>query len=334
MSHSRRRHIVLLVVGGIVLAAGLATTFGILYGIDARSRDPITRLGGSVRVASVPYAGLSRWIDRLLPGFSPQEHGFTRDVTIAIDLGQTAADNTTLRLLRGMDHLELVDLSETGVDDAGLVHLEGKSRLWHLSLAETATTDAGLMHLQTLPILRFLMLGRTAVTDGGLKQLALFPSLMSLNLIDTDISDAGLAELKGLSQLRELTLGGNSGVTDEGIRQLAAALPKLNVSVHEFDEKDRSVRCRNFESTQGGPPVDVVVFLGRYSATNDDLSELAGYPDLTSLSLAGSRVTDAGLEHLHSLKKLAWVDLTDTQVTADGIEALKQAFPQLKVVRE
>jgi hypothetical protein len=311
MPHSRRRPSFALLIGAGILAAGLLATFGILYWFDAAvgDPDPIARLGGTVRRESAPYEGVNRLIDRVLPGFSPRTDGFSRDVIVGVDLSNTDADNVTLRSLGRMDHLQELDLSATRIDDAGLAHLQELRRL------------------------RSLMLARTGITDAGLKELALIRSLIVLNLIDTDISDAGLAELNALS-LVVLHLGHNPGVTDEGIRRLVKAVPELTIQLYECDVDDRIVKRRGFRLSESGVCTDCVEFLGRYSATDRDLSELAAYHDLLELSLAGSRVSDAGLEHLHSLKKLAWVDLTDTQVTADGIEALKQAFPQLKVVRE
>ena len=48
-----------------------------------------------------------------------------------------------------------------------------------------------------------------------------------------------------------------------------------------------------------------------------------GLTQLQSLDLAGTQVTDAGLEHLKGLTQLQSLDLGQTQVTDAGLEHLK-----------
>jgi hypothetical protein len=43
-------------------------------------------------------------------------------------------------------------------------------------------------------------------------------------------------------------------------------------------------------------------------------------------------VSDAGLKHLAGLGSLKELDLTGTQVTADGVAALHKALPKCKIV--
>jgi len=49
------------------------------------------------------------------------------------------------------------------------------------------------------------------------------------------------------------------------------------------------------------------------------------------LDLKGTRATDAGLKHLAGLGKLKELDLTGTQVTADGVGRLQKALPKCKI---
>ena len=42
------------------------------------------------------------------------------------------------------------------------------------------------------------------------------------------------------------------------------------------------------------------------------------------MNLSGTKVTDAGLEHLKGLTQLQELDLTDTKVTGEGLEHLKE----------
>ena len=48
----------------------------------------------------------------------------------------------------------------------------------------------------------------------------------------------------------------------------------------------------------------------------------AGLPPLPGLGLAGTKITDAGLEHLKSLAGLQWLNLSKTGVTNAGLAKL------------
>jgi hypothetical protein len=81
--------------------------------------------------------------------------------------------------------------------------------------------------------LKNLMLAGTKISDSGLAHLAALQELESLDLCEcAGISDAGLVHLKGMSKLKRLCLA-QTAITDQGIRQLKAALPDLKVPDRE-----------------------------------------------------------------------------------------------------
>ena len=49
--------------------------------------------------------------------------------------------------------------------------------------------------------------------------------------------------------------------------------------------------------------------------------------DLRGLRLSGTKVSDAGLEHLKGLRKLQGLYLYNTQVTEEGMKKLRQTLP-------
>ena len=66
-----------------------------------------------------------------------------------------------------------------------------------------------------------------------------------------------------------------------------------------------------------------------------DLRRLAGLQELSDLQhlcLVGSQVSDEGLEYLSGLAELRILDLTDTQVTPEGIKRLQEALPDCKII--
>ena len=91
------------------------------------------------------------------------------------------------------------------VNDDGLVHLQALKKLRELDLSATSVMSAGMVHLTALPNLETLHLSVVGVGDEGLKTLATIPSLKVLDLVH------------------------NHNVTLDGIRELRAARPDLEV---------------------------------------------------------------------------------------------------------
>ena len=55
-------------------------------------------------------------------------------------------------------------------------------------------------------------------------------------------------------------------------------------------------------------------------------------PDIVGLNLDDTKISDAALEHLAGLKKLRWLGLARTGVTAEGVAKLSEALPQCAVL--
>ena len=54
--------------------------------------------------------------------------------------------------------------------------------------------------------------------------------------------------------------------------------------------------------------------------------------ELIALHLGGTEITDAGLEQLKGLSSLDTLDLTEIKVTIEGVNKLKQALPDCKIL--
>ena len=123
------------------------------------------------------------------------------------------------------DRVTGVILSNTQVTDGDLALLSVLPGLHYLDLPGTRITDVGLRNLQNNRGLWELNLASTAITDDGLRFLANLP-LVHLDLSDTSITDQGLEHLRGLVQLKYLSLKG-SMVSRTQAEALKLALPKL-----------------------------------------------------------------------------------------------------------
>ena len=60
---------------------------------------------------------------------------------------------------------------------------------------------------------------------------------------------------------------------------------------------------------------------------------MAKFPQLGSISLVGTKITDAGLMKLTKLPKLKVIMVGSTSVTPEGVEKAKKARPDLEIIR-
>lgn len=114
---------------------------------------------------------------------------------------------------------------------SALIDVGRLDRLQGLSISSSSVTDADLANIEGLKNLRELYLFRTRITDAGLANLKGLSKLNRLHVYGAEVTDAGLVSLKGLTNLNSLTLYGRAQVTDNGVRKLQEALPKLKVDL-------------------------------------------------------------------------------------------------------
>jgi len=69
------------------------------------------------------------------------------------------------------------------------------------------------------------------------------------------------------------------------------------------------------------------VSLAETDADDETLARITGLSNLTTLRLASTRITNAGLMHLKVLKKLRFVDVRQTSITYDGGKDLEEFLP-------
>ena len=291
----------------------------------------------------------------------------------SLDLSRTKVTGAGLGDLNGLTRLSELSLAETAVTDDRLASLAAITTLRTLDVSRTQVTGAGVDHLKGLPMFGTLKLNRTKVTDAELTRVAAIESLIDLDLSHTAVTDAGVPALKSLTRLQSLNLAGTKVtgqsarlITGLGLRRVD--LTGVPLGVDEFITL-RNAQSRPIPTVPrpGGkdPGPDTVVtplaVIGVSRAVTDDWLEALvrtgqlhllveeahprggqaksdgpkerTRPAARVLNLAGSRVTDQGLKHLHAVESLRAVDLTGTATTDNGIEALKAARPGLTVTK-
>lgn len=163
--------------------------------------------------------------------------------------------------------------------------------------------DSDLACLEDLPDVEEIWI-KAPTGDAALVHLRGMTKLEEVNLFDPGFTDGALDHLSRVTKLKEVDLNG-PGFTDAGLRKLRG-LSEL----------------RSFTSRDA-----------RF--TDDGLRELARHPKLATLHLCSDDyqlpITDAGIQHLHKLKKLTDLILETSNLSDEAVEELQRALPQCDV---
>jgi hypothetical protein len=158
-----------------------------------------------------------------------------------------------------------------GVNDAILGVLAKYPQIGSIQALESAATTKGYTALHNLPNLRRLILNKSKVTDKSLAVIVGCKELRELTIPESTVTDAGLASLTKLPRLEGLNLSDAAKVTDKGMATIKT-LERLEV-----------------------------LHLDKTSITDQGLLELQPLEGLRSLSVGGSKVTQAAAEKFPEL---------------------------------
>jgi serine/threonine protein kinase len=195
-----------------------------------------------------------------------------------------------------------------------------------LLYAPASLTAAGLEKLVVLPEfagLTGIYISADELEDGMLVPLSKLPELTDINAPRPSprFTGKGLRNCKGLT---DLTLTGFAEVPPVLLDELAA-LPKL----HFLNLSGSSCKPTDAAAIARLPLTHLL--LGAASVDDAVAAELANCGTLQWLGLVGNPLTDKGLAELHRLKRLKSLTLEKTNVTPEGVAALRAALPDCVV---
>ena len=146
---------------------------------------------------------------------------------------------------------------------------------------------------QRMPLIEGLHLQGVSLTEADVSSLAEKDSFSHLGLIECNLKDNEIQALGKLEKLTSLDLRGNVNITDQGVVQLARLAKMKGLGLHGV------------------------------SATDEAIKILIDLPELESLDLGHTRVSDAGLERLSSSNTLKVLHLAGCQhITDHGMESV------------
>jgi internalin A len=261
---------------------------------------------------------------------------------VAVNLRGGWINDTEMIELARLPHLEKLDLSHTRISDEGLLRLKTAPKIRDLNLFYAEwLTDQGLTAIRDWKHLKRLNLRGTRISDGTLELISRMTGLEALDIAHTSVTDNGLQALITLINLKELSLGRGrlSNASFEVLRMLPT-LTYLDLSGARPTPPDMPGRA----SSGPGIPESAlqsiaqlkdlrVLKLGYSAITGQGLRILSSLEKVEKLGLEGCRrVDDAAVSELANWKGLKYLDLQDTAVTAQSVEALRKAKPDLAIL--
>lgn len=234
------------------------------------------------------------------------------------------------------------------------ISLEAISNLYNLQKLDLSQcdliTDDGIEHLHSLLYIEELSLGWCRlITDTGIERLTLQQNrgecLQNLSLARCQITDVGVGYLSRLSALSALDLNGCSLIGSDALGNALQELENLetldvsycpNIIRSSWQGKINSLRSLELAySNVKNSHLSRLSSLESLEELNLDscpigdwsLAHLADnnvVPNLKSLDLADTDITDRALIHIAKLKKLEYLSLFYCEITNAGLKYLSQ----------
>lgn len=146
-------------------------------------------------------------------------------------LRRTSITNAGVKDLSRLTKLKILTLDDSLIDDGVADSIRKMKQLTWLSVENCTIGDDTLAALSECPDVWYVFLVHTPVTDGGIAHLAKLKKPLALYLASCKgVTDASIKSLAQLPDSESLHLNlQDSGITEEGARQLQAALPHAQI---------------------------------------------------------------------------------------------------------
>lgn len=141
--------------------------------------------------------------------------------------GENGGGDRALVRLTHLTGLKYIDLDRAEVSDKGVRTLKPLKNIEQISAFGTMITGTCFKDLSTMSKLKVLLLQNNHILPESVKQIPVsFPALQVLNLGHNLLTDKALAPIARCSQLEQLEISANPGITDQAIPHIVA-LKKL-----------------------------------------------------------------------------------------------------------
>ena len=272
---------------------------------------------------------------------------------LTLDTAEALTDAAT-SYLRANKSLRKLVLRGVDITDVGMPYLAALTNLRSLDLSHTMIGDVGLESLPALSELEELNLGGTRITWINLNFLKLLPKLKKLSFNGIQrrnagacwtplITDLDLNTISLLAGLEDLNLGvgvslgktgvpigaGNCRVTG-GIQLTDLGVAKLGklTRLRQLDISGAKITPAGLSALKTLPELERLSLWNCKALDDSSAPALAALPKLRNVDLSYTSVGDETLKGLAAVADLKLVYLTDTKVTAAGVDAFRKQKPE------
>ena len=228
-----------------------------------------------------------------------------------------SSNNTDVAKAIGSLHdLRELDCGPSNLSDRELQFFSTLSRLRHLNLSGTQVTGEGFKYLSGMTDLRELHCAPKEQADLAMKHIAALRTLERLGLCHSLVTDAGIAHIGRLTRMRELDLGQCPRLTGKAMAHLTKlkGLKDLGIGHTAIDDEG----CQYLAEL----PNLEKLFAAPSRVTDAGVVRLKTLKNLEVLCV-GPGITDAGLVHLAGMTKLKTLYLPECQITDEGLRKLQ-----------
>lgn len=226
-----------------------------------------------------------------------------------------------------------------GYTDAEYEIIGKLTGLKSISLSGKELNDEQLKLLAGLKELESILINGSQLTDEGYRGFAAFPKLAKLSIFHPSrnqetFTGKGLIHLKDVPSLTQLTFAGATA-GDEAL-EAVGQLTQLE-SFREWHNTETSAglahlaKLTNLKSVRLGQRLPNWGKMTPASFDDQTLAILAKIPSLETIELTEARLSFAGVIQLKDLPNLKTLKISQVDISADDIEKLNTALPQVKI---
>lgn len=223
--------------------------------------------------------------------------------------------------------LEKLDVGHTKITDKSLEYIS-KLPLRELDLSADAITDAGLSNIAEIPTLRKLTITETGITDEGIAKIARLPNLHILIAAATKISDKGVSALVSVPGLQRLDL--TSTVASDACLKDISKMLHLEVLLADSSKVTGAGICKSLRSNT----INKVCFAGCRIADADIPGFQTAMPEVRSIDLSSTQITDRGLLNLAKMKNVVVLKVRSITFGNGAVKQFRSLRPDCKLTTD
>lgn len=173
--------------------------------------------------------------------------------------------------------------------------------------------------------LKYLSFESCSLSERELESIRKIPHLLSLRITKCTIDDTSLRKLHGATSVVNLSLG-NVNLSEHGLVLLRKANPNWSIAY----QSDTSVPNVYKLPSKLEPAANSSLEYRSSFTTGLTLEFVGELRNLRGLSLFKCDINDQDLRHLHGLQELEWLTLAGDKLTLAGVNELVSQLPKLR----